>query len=252
MPALAAAYATGDFAVGLRAAAEDSVTRQPAPRSFMPGKKHLIVRNVAVKIGSRLTSAIFLRQVLDRTRWYRVAAGVRHENFDGTKFILGARPHAFSSTSSVTSAATHWHGRLSLNAVTDVAGGTFVSRPSTATIAPSLRRPLRSRHRSHVGCPSPAPPGHRADRVRYEHRHFSLSADNAAATPTTARPPQGVMVRETTPQRRPTGSHDKAHREGAPVIELERLLADFLDVPQHRELMNGPSLDRSLRRRREC
>ena len=47
MPAFAAAYGTGDWGCGRRAAADDIVMMLPDFRSFMPGRKHLMVRNVA-------------------------------------------------------------------------------------------------------------------------------------------------------------------------------------------------------------
>src|SRR5262245_27925552 len=52
IPALAAAYAIDDFGCGLRAAADDIVMMVPLLRSFMPGRKLLIVRKVAVRLPS--------------------------------------------------------------------------------------------------------------------------------------------------------------------------------------------------------
>src|ERR1700730_1037719 len=53
MPPLAAAYGIGDPACDRRAAAEEIVMMLPALRSFMLGRKVLIVRNVAVRLPSR-------------------------------------------------------------------------------------------------------------------------------------------------------------------------------------------------------
>src|SRR3977135_366088 len=53
MPPLAAAYGIGDPGCDRRAAAEEIVMMLPALRSFMPGRKVLIVRNVAVRLPSR-------------------------------------------------------------------------------------------------------------------------------------------------------------------------------------------------------
>src|SRR6516225_12501902 len=52
MPALAAAYAIGDIGCGRRAAADEIVMMFPDLRSFMPGRKLLIVRKVAVRLPS--------------------------------------------------------------------------------------------------------------------------------------------------------------------------------------------------------
>src|ERR1019366_4770319 len=52
MPALAAAYGTGEPGWGLRAAADETVMMLPAFRSFIPGRKLLMVRNVAVRLPS--------------------------------------------------------------------------------------------------------------------------------------------------------------------------------------------------------
>jgi hypothetical protein len=50
---LAAAYGIGDPGCDRRAAAEEIVMMLPALRSFMPGRKVLIVRKVAVRLPSR-------------------------------------------------------------------------------------------------------------------------------------------------------------------------------------------------------
>src|SRR5262245_12232983 len=52
MPALAAAYATGATGYGLRAAADEIVMILPVLRSFMCGRKLLMVRKVAVRLPS--------------------------------------------------------------------------------------------------------------------------------------------------------------------------------------------------------
>src|SRR6516225_9680983 len=52
IPALAAAYAIGAMAYGLRAAADEIVMMVPVPPSFMRGRKLLIVRKVAVRLPS--------------------------------------------------------------------------------------------------------------------------------------------------------------------------------------------------------
>ena len=52
IPAFAAAYGTGDCGCGLRAAADEMVRMLPAPRCFMPGRKLLMVRKVAVRLPS--------------------------------------------------------------------------------------------------------------------------------------------------------------------------------------------------------
>ena len=52
MPALAAAYATGEPGWGRRAAAEDMVMMHPRPAAFMPGRTLRMVRNVAVRFTS--------------------------------------------------------------------------------------------------------------------------------------------------------------------------------------------------------
>jgi hypothetical protein len=49
MPAFAAAYGIGESGCGWRAAAEDIVTTAPRSRCFMPGRKLLMVKNVAVR-----------------------------------------------------------------------------------------------------------------------------------------------------------------------------------------------------------
>src|SRR5215468_11392852 len=52
MPALAAEYGMGALGWGFRPADEEIVMILPAFRSFMPGRKLFIVRNVAVKFPS--------------------------------------------------------------------------------------------------------------------------------------------------------------------------------------------------------
>src|SRR5215831_15125510 len=52
MPLFAAAYAIGDLGCGRRAAADETVMTVPQRRSFMPGRKLLSVRNVAVRLAS--------------------------------------------------------------------------------------------------------------------------------------------------------------------------------------------------------
>ena len=65
MPAFAAAYAMGEPGCARRAAADDSVMIVPDLRAFIPGKKLLMVRNVAVRLPS--IEAHHLSSVMDST-----------------------------------------------------------------------------------------------------------------------------------------------------------------------------------------
>src|SRR5215468_4728445 len=95
MPALAAAYATGATGYGLRAAADEIVMMLPVLRSFMRGRKLLMVRKVAVRLPS--IDACHSSSLIC-SNWAgsgEAAAGIGDENVDRPEFPFNPPANGF-------------------------------------------------------------------------------------------------------------------------------------------------------------
>src|SRR5712692_7055406 len=137
MPAFAAAYGTGEAGWGRRAAADEMVTMLPAFRSFIPGRKLLMVRNVAVRllsIAARQSSSLICSTGPGRVG---LPPAFATSTSTGPSSCSIWRRIASMSANLVTSAANciARPPARSMSAVTaDIAA---VSRPWTTTFAPS-------------------------------------------------------------------------------------------------------------------
>src|SRR5207253_10913487 len=95
MAALAQAYPTGDCGCGRRAAAEEIVRMLPDLRSFIPGRKLLMVRKVAVRFPSmeaRQSSSLIASS---GPGLLKLPPPFRDEDVDRTELFLRLRPHRF-------------------------------------------------------------------------------------------------------------------------------------------------------------
>src|SRR5256885_13513076 len=136
MPALAHAYPTGDCGCGRRAAAEEIVMMLPDLRCFIPGRKLLMVRKVAVRFPSmeaRQSSALIASTGLGGLK---LPPPFATRMSTGPSFLSVSARIASIPAKLVSSAATAMAVPPSPSMTARTADIASRSRPWTTTLAP--------------------------------------------------------------------------------------------------------------------